>query len=79
MGDNNIHHQIFIEKYLKSDTNINNKPLARYCLNNKMTSYRYFPYSSQKIMLDISVKLSSGDIIRMKCQTLFSAKNKISF
>ena len=36
----------------------------------------YFSYNSQKIGFDISCKLSPEKTICMKCQSLFSGKNK---
>ena len=36
----------------------------------------YFSYFSQKIKYDISCKLSPKETICMKCQILFSGKNK---
>ena len=39
---------------------------------------KYFPYFSQKTVLDILCKLSPVETICMKCQILFPAKNIIN-
>ena len=41
-----------------------------------MTNWWYFSYFSQKTAFDISCKLSPMETICMKCQILFSGKNK---
>ena len=50
----------------------------RHCLwaNSAEDILKYFPYFSRKIGFDFSCKLSPKETICMKCQSLFSGKNK---
>ena len=60
-------------------SNLSNKPLLRLALWVKFSAddiLKYFSYIPQKARVDISCKLSPVETIHMKCQILFSGKNK---